>query len=119
MLSVDRSDGVCSVLIHVSRTPVIWWVFSDETVNGLAQQVSVPGVASVLLNQIADKPARARMPALPPHVDLLFQPSVGQRCIERFARSCYGLIPERIELLGRVVSGRTKLPIGANHVPVD
>ena len=65
---------------HARWTPARRRVLPDEAVHGLAQQVGVPGVPAVLLDQVADEPAQAGVPAVVVgDVDELVEPAVGQR----------------------------------------
>src|SRR5690606_27274345 len=54
--------------------------FTDPAVHRFPQQVGVPGVPAVLLDQVADQPAQAEPPPVRPgEVDELVEPTVGQR----------------------------------------
>ena len=82
-------------------------VLTDQAVHSLAEQVGVPGVPPVLLDQVADQAAQAGMaPVGPGEVDELVESAVGQRCIEPRAGPFDGAVPERVELFGSVAGGR-------------
>jgi hypothetical protein len=58
------------------RLPTRRRVFPDASVDGFAQEVGVAGVAAVLLDQVAQQPAQARMLTLGRgHVHDLVEPA--------------------------------------------
>src|SRR5262249_37962305 len=78
-------------------------VFPDQPVDGLAEQVGVPGVPAILLDQVADQPAQAGMtPIGPAKVDELAESAIGQGRVEPPAGPFDSAVPERVELFGGV-----------------
>jgi hypothetical protein len=59
--------------------PSIRGVLTDQTVDSLAEQVDVPRVPAVLLDQVADEPAQAGLATVgPADVNEMVEPAVGQ-----------------------------------------
>jgi len=89
-------------------------VFTDQSVDGLAEQVGVPGVPAILLDQVAEQPAQAGMASVGPgDVDELVEAAVGQDRVEPRCSSVRG--PRRAAVtpgcaianaIARWVSGR-------------
>jgi hypothetical protein len=76
-------------------------VLTDQTVDSLAEQVGMPGVAAILLDQVAEKPAQAGMTTVGPgEVDELVDTAARQRRVEPRAGPFDGTVPERVELFG-------------------
>ena len=72
----------------------------------------MPGVPAVLLDQVADESAQARVATVGPRdVDELVEPAVGQGRVEPRAGPLDRAVPERVELFGRVVGGGGELPV--------
>ena len=94
-------------------------VLTGEPVHRLAQQVRMPGVAAVLLDQVEDEPAQADVSTvLVGCADQLVETPVGQRRVEALAGALDGAAPEGVQLVGAVVAGRAEGPVGMG-VPVD
>lgn len=67
-------------------SPSGWRVFADEPVHRLAEKIGVPGVAAVLLDQVAEQPTQARMTTVARrHVDELIWAAGFQGCGETHA----------------------------------
>ena len=63
-------------------------VLADAAVDGFAEQVRVPGVPAVLLDEVADQPPQAGMVALTVvGIDELVEAALGERLVEPGARS--------------------------------
>ena len=69
--------------------------FSSSPVDLLAEQVSVPSVAGVLLDHVGQQPAQAH-----PVLGRLLQPTAGQRLGQRVAGAVHGVDPERPQASG-------------------
>lgn len=64
-------------------------------------------VAAVLLDEVADEPPQADVPAVwPVGVDELVQPAVRERGPQPCAGALDGAVPEPVEVFRRVVSRR-------------
>jgi hypothetical protein len=88
-------------------------VFADATVDGLTDQVRVPGVPAVFLNQVAYQPTQAGMvPVRSAGMGKLVKPAIGQGGGERRARPRGGGVPDGVELLRRVGRCGVELPVG-------
>ena len=86
--------------------PSSWRVLAGQSVHRLAEQVGVPGVPAVFLDQVADEPAQAGMAAIgPADVDQLGEPAVGQGRSEPGAGPFHGAVPQGVELFGGVAGG--------------
>ena len=58
--------------------PSSWRVLAGQSVYRLAEEVGVPGVPAVFLDQVADEPAQAGVAAVKPgDVDQLGESAVG------------------------------------------
>ncbi len=95
------------------RTPPGGRVFADAPVHGLAEQVGVPGVPAVLLDQVTEEPAQAGMATVwPGGVDELVEPAVGQGRVELRPGLFDRVVPQCVELFGGVIRGRVEVPVG-------
>jgi len=93
-------------------------VLTDQSVHRLAEQVGVPGVPAILLDQVAEEPAQAGMATVGPgDVDEPVESAVGQGRVEPRAGPFDGAVPEGVELFGGVVGGRGELPV-VTAIPV-
>src|SRR6478735_3509513 len=89
-----------------ARPPSRRWVLTHSPVDGLAEQVRVPGVAAILLDQIAQQPAQARMLTLGcGDVDELVESAASQRRVDPDTRPPDRVVPEGVQLLRRIVGG--------------
>lgn len=93
--------------------PPAWrWVLTNAPVDGLAEQVGVPGVAAVLLDQVAHQPTQASLPAVGPgDVHELVESTAGQGRLEPPSGAGDPVIPERIQLLRGVVDSGCERPL--------
>jgi hypothetical protein len=79
--------GASTVLGRPSR----WRVLTDPPVDSLAEQVGVPRVPAVLLDQVAEEPAQAGMVAVGVgHVNELVESAVDQGYVEPSAGPPHG-----------------------------
>src|SRR6185369_233177 len=87
-------------------------VLAGPPVHRFPEQVGVPGVPAVLLDQVAHEPAEAGLDAVRPGgMDKLAGPAVSQGRAEPAAGALDGVVPERVELLWRIVRGGGELPL--------
>jgi hypothetical protein len=69
-------------------------------------------VPAVLLEQVAQQPAQARVPAVRRGgVDQLVRAATGQRRAETDPGPADGVVPQRVEVLRRVPGRRGELPV--------
>src|SRR6478735_11281360 len=88
----DRGSG--------GRAPPRRRVLADASVDGLAKEVGVPGVAAVLLEQVTDQSPEVGVLALRRgSVDQLVEPAVGESRAVALAGALHRAVPERVELL--------------------
>jgi predicted ATPase/class 3 adenylate cyclase len=81
-------------------------VLADKPVYRLPDQVGVPGVPAVLLDQVAQQPPQAGVPAIRGgDVDELAQPAIAQGGAQPGAGPSDCVVPQRIKLLGSVAGG--------------
>src|SRR6185436_3981664 len=102
--SADRGSG--------GRAPPRGRVLAHASVDGLAEEVGMPGVAAVLLEQVADQSPEAGVLALCRGcVDQLVESAVGERRAVARTRALHRAVPEPVELLRAVVGRRPELPV--------
>jgi len=83
------------------RLPSRWRILTDATVDDLAEQVGVPGVAPVLLDEIAYQSAQAGVfSVVVGNVNELIEPAMRQGRGEPGPGPLDRVLPERIELRG-------------------
>src|SRR5258708_391572 len=86
-------------------------ILSDEPVYRFPDQVGVADVPRVLLDDVDQQTPQAGCPTVGPGApDQLIQPAAGQRLCDRGAGAGHRVLPERHELLGRILRSRGPLP---------
>lgn len=88
------------------------WVFSDQAVDGLSDQVSVTGVSAILLEKVKHESAQTRLLSIRRgHVNGLVKVTIVQCRRKLRTRSFDGAVPERVKLLRAVVGCRVEVPV--------
>ena len=113
--TAGESDRSRSATAH----PVVRRILADEAVHRLADEVGMAHVSRVLLDQIDQHPPQVGCLAagVADARGQVIHATVGQRIAERGARAGHGAAPERHELLGGVLGGRSPFPVRVG-VPV-
>jgi hypothetical protein len=87
-------------------------VCANEAVDGLANQVSVPDVAGVFLDEVEEHPSQVGwLTALTDVASDIVEAAVSEGIVNDGAGACDGLLPECHEVLGRVVGRRSPFPV--------
>lgn len=103
-LSVLTLVGRTEVARNRSGPPVRRRILADQATHALADQVGVPGVAPVLLDELADQPAHADRPVVGVSGDELFEPAaVRQRTPQPRTGSFHGTVEEGVQGVGSVL----------------
>ncbi len=99
--------------------PALGWIFADAPVYCFAEEVGVAGVASVLLDEVADEAAEAGVPAVRPgDVRELVESAVGERRFEARAGTLDRAVPQGVQLFRCVVGRGVELPVVVVLPPV-
>ena len=119
-LHIEDPQDVGSAVLGVDHCAhaARWASLAGGAVDRLADEVGVAVVAGVLLDHVHEDPAQAGSSAVGPGAPRrLRQAAVRQHLGEDLTRAVDRLLPEREQLLGRVLGGRVPVPVGVG-VPV-